>query len=559
MFEVLVLYLILGGLIALGSWGIYLGRRSQRPSLVNWSLSGLSLVVPLFLITASFELAFWFEHGKPYAQVNRYKELYDCSGKDLDLTLQQFEDAGDFVLLDKAVLDQAEQTASPNLIKRPDSKGIRLASKDGEPAYLDLKITTHVPVEHRFYQVFLSTATLSQGGIPYLSTFDSIKGELFFHNDRPRVGNEWVLSAFQYSNEAPAGAIFKTPSQTFHFRLWVKGKGEVLFKGPALSLARSYPVTQYEFGGAGFTQEALLKRRRSANHFYIEPINRALQQDNPVRILALGGSTTYGDGAGDVTNYPIALKNLLNLHSPGPRFEVINAGQKGNTSFGMLYQYDQTDRFHLVANGDMSLKSPMNCTEFTLKDLKPDVVLLAPVYNDLFTTLQMGNQILAANEKEGVVYFLNTVVPRFLKNNYFMKNNAVGDFLYKRYRILVGSWLTTQSAESDRNAQQVFASNLELLVSKFQAQGAKVILLQFPYQPNKKGTLERIYRLDHEVIGGVAKKMGVPFLDIAEVSSVHHWSDMYWYDYIHPLDVGYMDYATQIYNHLGPQILSVEP
>ena len=58
-----------------------------------------------------------------------------------------------------------------------------------------------------------------------------------------------------------------------------------------------------------------------------------------VRIICLGGSSTYGDGMENASlAYPARLEALLNTNRNDPRHEVINAGILGYTSFqGLLY------------------------------------------------------------------------------------------------------------------------------------------------------------------------------------------------------------------------------
>ena len=57
---------------------------------------------------------------------------------------------------------------------------------------------------------------------------------------------------------------------------------------------------------------------------------------NTMRIIALGGSTTFGFGLQDEETWPTILEGMLNHSSPNGFYEVMNTGITGLTSIGIL-------------------------------------------------------------------------------------------------------------------------------------------------------------------------------------------------------------------------------
>ncbi|MEO1207590.1 MAG: SGNH/GDSL hydrolase family protein [Pseudomonadota bacterium] len=68
----------------------------------------------------------------------------------------------------------------------------------------------------------------------------------------------------------------------------------------------------------------------------------ALDADAPVRIVALGSSSTAGAGAsGRDQTYPARLAHRLRMRFPGQRFEIYNRGKGGELATHMLARLDQ--------------------------------------------------------------------------------------------------------------------------------------------------------------------------------------------------------------------------
>jgi hypothetical protein len=82
-----------------------------------------------------------------------------------------------------------------------------------------------------------------------------------------------------------------------------------------------------------------------------------------IRILTLGGSTTFGTRLERNQAYPAVLDRLLNARYPNAHFEIFNAGVPWHTSMHSLMRY-------------VSLYATW----------KPDVVIVMHAFNDIFQT-----------------------------------------------------------------------------------------------------------------------------------------------------------------------------
>jgi len=124
--------------------------------------------------------------------------------------------------------------------------------------------------------------------------------------------------------------------------------------------------------------------------FYPNLINRNFREEFnfqkgvKTRIMAIGGSTTYGTGSANNCAWPSILQQKLEYLYPD-RFEVINLGTWGGGIRDFIESYDnilwqRLEKNEYEANPDF-VKTVKKYT-FGYKDLKPDIVLLCVSWND---------------------------------------------------------------------------------------------------------------------------------------------------------------------------------
>ena len=106
-----------------------------------------------------------------------------------------------------------------------------------------------------------------------------------------------------------------------------------------------------------------------------------------IRIVCLGGSTTYGSGLDYIDTYPVILQQKLDKKFGTQRFEIINCGQPG-----------------------LNLSQIVSFTKDEMNQLDPDVVLLMSIENNFaapgfwFVGVEAGDNALANFNK--IKYFI---------------------------------------------------------------------------------------------------------------------------------------------------------
>src|SRR6185369_9035870 len=95
-----------------------------------------------------------------------------------------------------------------------------------------------------------------------------------------------------------------------------------------------------------------------------------LRTDGARRILAVGDSCTFGWRVSEADTYPAQLEAVLNRRAGGDRYQVINAGVPGYTSYqGLVYLQEQG------------------------LALRPEIVVIGFGFNDTFLTGDVETQL----------------------------------------------------------------------------------------------------------------------------------------------------------------------
>lgn len=179
------------------------------------------------------------------------------------------------------------------------------------------------------------------------------------------------------------------------------------------------------------------------------PRHEAAKPAGKKRLMALGCSTTFGWGVDDAKSYPARLQTRLTAKGYD-RWQVINGGQPGYTSFQGLWLWDRT-----------------------LAGLDPDVVLIGYVVQDARKA--------AYSDKSQAILQGDS---RFLKQHLLYKLKV-----YLGLRALVGS-VQIQAKERPtgdeggvfRVPPQDYVDNIRALVQRVRAVGAEPVLFGYPLE-----------------------------------------------------------------------------
>jgi lysophospholipase L1-like esterase len=215
-----------------------------------------------------------------------------------------------------------------------------------------------------------------------------------------------------------------------------------------------------------------------------------LRDDGSTRILAMGDSCTWGWHVGQNESYPADLQRLLDEKIGVGRYQVLNAGVPGYTSY-------QT----LVALQEKGLP------------LDPAIVLVGTGFNDHFTSGDVVEQIEASRRW----------MPLLLADDFFLTESVL--YRWGRWRLSGGS----QPDRGVRVTPRNYAQNLREMIRLSRERGAHVLLLDFwhPTDPLPK------YRI---VPPWVAKELDVPMI-------AYRGPQL---DVVHPTAEGYQRLASQI-------------
>lgn len=279
---------------------------------------------------------------------------------------------------------------------------------------------------------------------------------------------------------------------------------------------------------SGYEQESLHRApdNNSALREYVELIN--FQKKAQVfRILCIGGSTTRGVGLEKSQSYPAFLQQRFDAFLPG-RFEVFNLGLHFGTT------RDFRERFY-KASAD---------TNFGWRDLNPDLVILAPVWNDL--RLELCG--VGYDEKIPVIGNLKWKdLLNYTKTN-LSSRLALGYYIYKAIAIMHEKALATYYSHNLdvimarlENAKARFRNRIIEIINLWQERKVKVYLVVFPglIEENWPGSLIKdllklnypesayfehslyplIQKSDREVIVSIAKEYKISCYDFSDIAT----------------------------------------
>jgi lysophospholipase L1-like esterase len=216
----------------------------------------------------------------------------------------------------------------------------------------------------------------------------------------------------------------------------------------------------------------------------------ALGDDGSIRILALGDSCTWGWRVTDDESYPARLQQLLDQRAGAGRYQVLNAGAPGMTSYQGLQ--------FLRARGFA---------------LRPSVVIAGYGFNDS----REGGDV------EALIAGQARIQPLLHLDDWFLDNSRAYRWLRWRW------WYGQKRLPEDRVSVEKYTRNLEAIATESRARGAAVMFLAFRAEPR------------HEAARAlVAENLAVPLVR-------YNGPEM---DVVHPTAEGYGVLAAAILDRL---------
>jgi lysophospholipase L1-like esterase len=269
-----------------------------------------------------------------------------------------------------------------------------------------------------------------------------------------------------------------------------------------------------------------------------------------LRILALGGSTTYGEAVADPkSTWPALLEEELS-RTMGPDVEVLNAGVPNWTTFELL-----------------------GVAAFWAPALKPDWVVVHTGFNDAFThgypeeggtdntRYRHAFRIKALPLGAGPMLRFSNVgrllLFPWLKREGFFTDDVNAAMMHPRPR---GKALHD---EQKKASGAFFRRNLKNLIMLLQQSGAQVVLAPVPLAPEKSrdpgvgpyflGAFEATRR-NATLAESVAQQMGIPFVDVSPGLTENEFLDV-----AHLDEKGHAIKAKRVAQALLPLLQKTDP
>lgn len=225
--------------------------------------------------------------------------------------------------------------------------------------------------------------------------------------------------------------------------------------------------------------------------------------DGARRILAVGDSCTFGWRVSEAESYPAQLEAVLNRRAGGDRYQVINAGVPGYTSYqGLVYLRERG------------------------LALRPEIVVIGFGFNDTFPTGDVETQLARAP----------LTTPFFIVDDALIYHSSFYRWTRWRANELAPKGL------APRVPPEKYEQNLTAMVQAVQDTGAQPLLLSFW---NEMGE-QKDYR---GALRAAAERTGAPVVSYSGMRM----------DIVHPTAAGYRDLGNDIADKLAEMSAVPEP
>jgi len=290
-----------------------------------------------------------------------------------------------------------------------------------------------------------------------------------------------------------------------------------------------------------FAEKPGAKSTSPEEGYYTTPIEmrcRKIAISKPIntfRIIALGGSTTWGAQAKDDETYPYYLEEMLNYpqRAYAKRFEVINAGISGAD----------------IAKLTDVLKNEM-------VKLNPDLVIIYVGWNDVMSAIQVTNNAETLSNK--------TVLWLMRHSLFFVSIRE--KLAYMLHKHAEYAWCQFKKDKPsadiilDHPSFGQFEYNLRQLIGYLGGRKIKSVLIRFPYRiyhdkptPQEfnltsyfwKPAIEKIYA----IMDSVSRETGTPVID-CETRFNNIDKTKLFFDVMHMTPEGNKIFAEVVYNYL---------
>lgn len=302
----------------------------------------------------------------------------------------------------------------------------------------------------------------------------------------------------------------------------------------------------------------------------------AIKKGQRVRILAIGGSTTYGFGVEPHMTWPKLLADKLEKNFPG-KFEVINLGRLGAHLGEYISNYRNSSNKYVPRDkwilGGRPLSSDL--AAWGWKDLAADIIIVAPIVNDTapdFLFLAKPNKVGALAQqlmdlsdkaesirKFAIGYYLNKGLTAIVSRNTepFERESEKLKLIEDQYKKNLEQFLLLW----DRKQTRVYLIGLPLLFNKADGEESARIAAQYwdSPDPNAIAQQERylpvLELLEKKVRNAVSRERNILVKEVGECIKKMPFPERlrYYHDSIHMVGAGNAVVADEAYTFMGSE------
>lgn len=580
MVKFVILFLILLFITVLSLFLSFLFLKKNLKFVRNKQLGKFFFLIgalSLGLFTTFFcaEITFFSKYKALYFYKSQLKltNLDGVSGtkKDTDLITKDFRD--NVLLIDQNQLLQVEILVSPNARFSQENNTIILQSLDGKPAFIEIRL----PIN--------KLSIFKNKPYPYLIAFSAVVKN-FSINNYPSIAvdylNKTSVSPFSYQYPFQQKDVLLTVSPHYlekdiyfdskHRKKYKKeimklkmviNSGTVVFTNASLTALRQYGIFNNRFLASGDNE-----RFGSAMGVFVQKIN---YKKNPTvkRIIFLGGSTMYGANYSPIeATIPKWFDFKIQSTYPN-KYEVFNAGMNSATTTSMVNGLTSKGignvRINFLKDAINEQDYIFDILSFNYFDLHPDIVIIAPIYNDFFSYRTRD-----PNKK----VFEKLITNRSLR--FIFENFAIGyyvfSYLKSNYQKKISEKIIRPESiellnpynDNPLDCIEQYKKNLNFIVRTLKSHGIKVYLTALPnpalYRsaPSLQASqysyyydvLKKINKIEEKTIKNVAKQNNVPYIDLRTYFGIFPKETdkyFYFYDYVHLRPLGNVIAADILY------------
>lgn len=230
------------------------------------------------------------------------------------------------------------------------------------------------------------------------------------------------------------------------------------------------------------------------------------------RIVAIGGSTTYGSFLDDSQTYPYYLEKELHKDLNTDKIEVINAGLVSATSAESLTRF-----------------------LFKIVPLEPDMIIYYEGYNDLvpriFNNFSDDYYHFRKNPQNHLSFLDNFYLYRLIKSGFhaslFHPNTTLLSYIWKFENMPNDD---VQKIENfNKNSSRTYERNVDYIITIARAKNITVVLSTFPYNkesPNWNDYMPKILWAkgiaeNNAVIENLASRYQLPLIHFYDYALLH--------------------------------------